>query len=96
MDISVERNGTHPVMPSFVSFVQKLAKKNNNKLFSGWDQNDASEFLVFLLDGFHNALTRKVSISITGDVKNEKDKISIAIEEVEKKILTLKKIVDSN
>ena len=58
----------------FVSFVQKLAKKNNNDLFSGWDQNDASEFLVFLLDGFHNALTRKVSISITGDVKNEKDK----------------------
>ncbi len=61
----------------FVSFVQKLAKKNNNKLFSGWDQNDASEFLVFLLDGFHNALTRKVSISITGDVKNEKDKIGL-------------------
>ena len=61
----------------FVSFVQKLAKKNNNDLFSGWDQNDASEFLVFLLDGFHNALTRKVSISITGDVKNEKDKIAL-------------------
>ena len=28
--------------------------------------------------------------------KNEKEKINIAIEEVEKKILTLKQIIDSN
>jgi ubiquitin carboxyl-terminal hydrolase 8 len=61
----------------FVSFVQKLAKKNNNSNFSGWDQNDASEFLVFLLDGFHKALSRNVNISINGKVSNETDKIAL-------------------
>jgi ubiquitin carboxyl-terminal hydrolase 8 len=61
----------------FVSFVQKLAKRNNNTNFSGWDQNDASEFLIFLLDGFHQALTRKVNISINGKVENETDKIAL-------------------
>ena len=38
----------------------------------------------------------KDSESGTKFSKNEKDKISNAIDEVEKKILTLKKIVDSN
>ena len=61
----------------FVSFVQNLARKKNNELFSGWAQNDASEFLMFLLDGFHSAIARKVTISINGRVENETDKIAL-------------------
>lgn len=61
----------------FVSFVQKLAKHKKNSEFCGWDQSDASEFLVFILDGFHNSLKRSVTISINGNVKNDTDKIAL-------------------
>ena len=61
----------------FVSFVHKLAKNNNNHNFSGWSQNDASEFLVFLLEGFHNALTRHVNMSIRGKINNDADQIAL-------------------
>lgn len=61
----------------FVSFVHKLAKRKNNSNFSGWNQNDASEFLIFLLEGFHNALTYRVKISISGTIKNETDEVAL-------------------
>ncbi len=61
----------------FVSFVQKLAKKNNNMKFVGWNQNDAGEFLIFILDGFHKAISRSVDISIEGNVSNDNDKIAL-------------------
>ena len=56
---------------------------------------DISAKIGRLMEATKTAIS-KDSESGTKFSKNEKDKISIAIDEVEKKILTLKKIVDSN
>jgi ubiquitin C-terminal hydrolase len=39
-------------------------------------QNDMPEFLIFLFDIFHNALKRKVSMTIDGRPKNKRDKMA--------------------
>ena len=60
----------------FVYGVQLLARKKNRDLFTGWAQNDISEFLLFLFDSLHNSVSRNVNIQVTGTVKNQKDKIA--------------------
>jgi ubiquitin C-terminal hydrolase len=61
---------------AFLTAIQKVAHKQNNELFTGYDQNDASEFLIFILNCFHNALKREVEIEVKGVVKNEKDNLA--------------------
>jgi ubiquitin carboxyl-terminal hydrolase 8 len=66
------------ISPSkFVKTVQKLAKIKDRELFTGFSQNDVSEFLVFIIDCFHNALSREVNMTIQGTVENERDKIAL-------------------
>lgn len=60
----------------FVYGVQNLARKKNRDLFTGWAQNDISEFLLFLFDCLHNSVSRNVPIQVTGTVKNKKDEIA--------------------
>lgn len=40
----------------FIGVIQKLSKYKKNELFSGFQQNDTTEFLFFLLSVFHEAL----------------------------------------
>jgi ubiquitin C-terminal hydrolase len=61
----------------FVSVVQKLAKIKGQELFTGFNQNDLPEFLIFVVDCFHNALSREVNMTIQGDVKDDKDNIAV-------------------
>jgi len=61
----------------FVNNVQKLAKIKGMELFTGFNQNDLSEFLIFVIDCFHNSLSREVNMTIQGEVLNEKDKIAV-------------------
>ena len=61
----------------FVSVVQKLAKIKGQELFTGFNQNDLPEFLIFVIDCFHNALSREVNMTIQGDVKDNKDNIAV-------------------
>jgi ubiquitin C-terminal hydrolase len=61
----------------FVNNVQKLAKIKGLELFTGFNQNDLSEFLIFVIDCFHNSLSREVNMTIQGEVLNEKDKIAV-------------------
>jgi ubiquitin carboxyl-terminal hydrolase 2/21 len=61
----------------FVKTVQKLAQIKENNLFTGHQQNDLTEFLIFLIDCFHNALSREVNMNIQGTPENERDKIAI-------------------
>jgi ubiquitin C-terminal hydrolase len=61
----------------FVKTVQKIAKLKKQELFTGFQQNDVSEFLIFIIDCFHNALAREVKMTIEGTVKDEKDKIAV-------------------
>lgn len=60
----------------FVNVIHKLSKIKRIETFSGFSQNDLPEFLIFIIDCFHNALSREVSMNIEGNVINEKDKIA--------------------
>lgn len=60
----------------WVQAVQKVAKLKNRDLFSGWEQNDLPEFLLFLIDSFHVAMQREVDMNIKGNVMNERDKLA--------------------
>ena len=57
----------------YVNTVQKISQNKNIELFSGFAQNDLPEFLVFIIDCFHNSLKRKVEMKITGTSKNKTD-----------------------
>jgi ubiquitin C-terminal hydrolase len=61
----------------FVHNVQQLAYKKNKDIFTGWAQNDLSEFLLFIIDSFHNSICRKVSFRIKGNSQNNTDEIAI-------------------
>jgi len=61
----------------FVKTVQKLAQLKGQTMFTGFDQNDLPEFLIFVIDCFHNAISRDVTMTIQGEIKNEKDKIAV-------------------
>ena len=61
----------------FLSTVQIVAEKKNQHLFTGYEQNDLSEFLIFLLGCFHDSLKREVDIIVKGEIRNFKDKIAL-------------------
>ena len=48
----------------FINGIQKISTKLNQNLFSGWDQNDISEFLDFFLNCLHETYSREVVIKI--------------------------------
>jgi len=69
------------VSPSrFVQAVRGVSAHSGNKEFAGFGQNDASEFLYFLLNHWHNACKRPVRMQINGTqtATTEKDKLAIA------------------
>jgi ubiquitin carboxyl-terminal hydrolase 8 len=46
-------------------------------MFTGYSQNDLPEFLLFLIDCFHNSLSREIKMTISGTTQNETDKIAV-------------------
>jgi ubiquitin C-terminal hydrolase len=70
----------------FVNAVQKIATIKNQELFTGFEQNDITEYLIFIVDCFHNALSREVNMSIIGTEINDVDKIAVKCFETIKKI----------
>ena len=61
----------------FVHNIQLLARKKNRDIFTGWAQNDISEFLLFMMDCIHNSISRTVKIQISGNPDNSVDKLAI-------------------
>jgi ubiquitin carboxyl-terminal hydrolase 8 len=61
----------------FIQTIQKISFIKGNALFTGYQQNDLPEFLLFIIDCFHSALAREVTMTINGNVENETDKIAI-------------------
>jgi len=61
----------------FVKTVQKVAHLKDRELFTGYSQNDLPEFLIFVIDCFHNALAREVNMTIQGTIENERDKTAL-------------------
>lgn len=60
----------------FVDSVHRVSKIKNRDLFTGWNQNDVHEFILFMLDCFHNSRSRALHMNITGKVENETDEIA--------------------
>ena len=60
----------------FITTIQKVAKIKERDLFTGYSQNDLPEFLLFLIDCFHNSLSREINMTITGKIENDTDKIA--------------------
>ena len=46
-------------------------------MFTGFEQNDMPEFLIFLLDCIHNSICRPISVNVTGKPKIKKDNLAI-------------------
>jgi ubiquitin carboxyl-terminal hydrolase 8 len=57
----------------FMATMKQIARLKNQEIFTQYAQNDVQEFLVFMLDSFHIALSREVNMTITGSVNNDKD-----------------------
>ena len=60
----------------FLSSVQKVAKIKDKSIFTGYAQNDLTEFVGFVIDCFHSAISREVNMTITGDALTETDKLA--------------------
>lgn len=74
----------------FVSIIQGYAKNMKNTQFTGFAQNDASEFLIFLMDTFDKALRHHVVMNVRGTVENETDKTGKACYEMMKTMYSTK------
>ena len=72
----------------FVKTVQKLAQLKDRDLFTGYSQNDLPEFLIFVVECFHNALAREVNMSIHGKIINDRDKVALVCLERIKQMYT--------
>ena len=61
----------------FVKTIRHIARLKQRDLFMGYQQNDIQEFLLFIIDCFHTALSREVEMQITGESKNEVDNLAV-------------------
>jgi ubiquitin C-terminal hydrolase len=61
----------------FIKTIQKVAEVKDLELFTGYSQNDVSEFLLFLIDCFHNSLSREIKMNISGNPENDTDELAI-------------------
>lgn len=60
----------------FLTNVQKIAVIKDRQIFTGFAQNDLTEFILFICDCFHEALKRPVKIDVYGQEKNKTDSIA--------------------
>jgi ubiquitin carboxyl-terminal hydrolase 8 len=68
----------------FIKAIQYVAKHKNKDIFTGYAQNDLPEFLLFILETFHNGMRREVDMVITGQIKTEKDAMAVKCYEMMK------------
>ncbi len=61
----------------FINAVQKVSHLKDKEIFTGYAQNDLTEFMNFLFNCFHESIKREVEMNIKGNIKNEKDKLAI-------------------
>lgn len=61
----------------FIQCIQKISKIKNMPIFSGFQQNDIGEFLLFIIDCFHNSLSREIKMTISGVPDNQTDQLAL-------------------
>tara|TARA_B110000305_G_C19458469_1_gene652541 strand:- start:3646 stop:4674 length:1029 start_codon:yes stop_codon:yes gene_type:complete len=62
---------------NFHNELQKTAKEKKNLDFIGYEQNDVSEFLMFIFDIFHNVCKIDVDMNVKGIPENDLDNMAI-------------------
>ena len=72
----------------FIKTIQRVAQIKGNDLFTGYSQNDLPEFMLFLIDCFHNSISREINMNITGKVENDTDKVAVKCFEMIKQTYT--------
>jgi len=70
----------------FVKTIHHLSKVKDIEMFTGYAQNDLPEFLLFVIDCFHNSLSREVNMNISGHVENNTDRMAVQCFEMIKKM----------
>ena len=60
----------------FLASLQKVAKIKDKSIFTGFAQNDLPEFLGFIINCFHTAISRDVIMNIKGVPENDTDKLA--------------------
>jgi ubiquitin C-terminal hydrolase len=61
----------------FIKTIQKLAETKDLDIFTGYSQNDLPEFLIFVINCFHNSVSREIKMTISGEIENEIDDIAV-------------------
>lgn len=72
----------------FVNAVKNVSLSKNIEIFSNYSQNDIQEYILFLLDCFHNSLAREVDMDITGTSLNDTDEYALKCFNMMKNIYT--------
>jgi len=72
----------------FIKTIQKVAHLKKVEMFTGYSQNDVSEFLLFMIDCFHTSLSREIKITISGKPENETDILAMKCFEMIKNCYT--------
>jgi ubiquitin carboxyl-terminal hydrolase 8 len=62
----------------FVGAVQKVARIKDRVIFTGWAQNDLTEFLQFVAECFHESICREVEMNIQGNAITNTDKLAMS------------------
>jgi ubiquitin C-terminal hydrolase len=70
----------------FIKTIQKVAQLKKVDIFTGYSQNDVSEFLLFIIDCFHSSLSREIKITVVGKPENERDNLAIKCFEMIKNV----------
>ena len=71
-------SGNGVVKPmKFVLSVQQVANNKGIEIFTGWAQNDVTEFLRFIVNCFHTSIARTVKVNIVGKPKTNSDHLAI-------------------
>tara|TARA_B100001063_G_scaffold111533_2_gene104119 strand:+ start:3711 stop:4781 length:1071 start_codon:yes stop_codon:yes gene_type:complete len=60
----------------FVNAMQKVARIKDRVIFTGFVQNDLTEFLSFIFDCFHNSICREVDMVISGTAQTSTDELA--------------------
>jgi len=61
----------------FVHTIHQVARTKDRDIFTGYAQNDMSEFLLFFVDCIHNSISRPIQMRISGKPENMVDQIAI-------------------
>jgi len=61
---------------AFVGAIQKVARIKDRVIFTGFAQNDLTEFLQFVTECFHNSICREVEMTIQGSALTDTDKLA--------------------